>query len=302
MDSRMMLRILLWCVILWTAGAQIRHMGRLNTSQSIKLGFNSTDPFEWLEYEFSTNYKKVLFELTTTPSEDPMYKQRIILSDMPYHYCPQRCSEEPNYCTAITNRISAKTEAMFSKWFPTLFVYIVNQHPMPHNMMLSDDSEGNLELDTTIFSDALAETTPGFPIFDLKPSHLESGWKIVHSIVPQCAGLSLRDCIDPAFCTTDCSLLTCQNNDGGDLFSLCTASDITNETLFDVCSAHSQFQQNYTMRTCRNPTEYNPSLSQTSAGLLMLWLVVLGTVIFSTCCYALRLGKNSEATSMFCPS
>jgi hypothetical protein len=95
--------------------AEITNMGYLKAGQRVSLSFNNTNPNDCLEYTFMTNYKKVYFDLITTPTNDLRYKQRIIFSDLPFEKCPQKCTETPNYCTAISNKIYSQAQGMFSK-------------------------------------------------------------------------------------------------------------------------------------------------------------------------------------------
>jgi len=261
-------------------------------------------PGDWHEYLFMTNYKKVLFELTTTPSTDSRYRQRIILSDMRYSSCPERCSEETNYCTAVSNRLYAKTEAMFSKCFPTLYIYIINQSPSVLNMIENEaieSSDSNFEAKITQLQDVDQQTTNGSPIFTLKPSHLQLSWRVIDSIVPQWASLSKKDCVDPAFCTTDWELLTWRSDTGDSLFSLCTASSFKSHELFDICTSHADFHQNYTLSHCENPVPYNPTLPDTAASILLLSLAFMGLMIGWVWCYNIRLTKTNEVPCDVCP-
>jgi hypothetical protein len=201
----------------FTIYAAVNNMGYLHAAKEVTLSYNDTSPDNCLEYKFMTNYKKVFFNLVTTPSTDPKYRQRIILSDMQHTVCPQRCSEEPNYCNAISNRIFAQTQATFSKCFPTLYVYIVNL-PQPTNLLadfldsvkdIESSSESNVELVSTFngkfegIQNLVEQSSDGTPLFNLYPTHLSQTCKVIDSIVPKCASLPNSDCIDPAFCTLD---------------------------------------------------------------------------------------------------
>lgn len=107
--------ILLLSIVLSIVNCKVINSGYLNAGKEVTLTFDNTNPDDCLEYYFMTNYKKVYFNLVTTPSSVVKYKQRIILSDMPFSKCPQKCTEEPNYCTAISNRVFSQTQATFSK-------------------------------------------------------------------------------------------------------------------------------------------------------------------------------------------
>lgn len=319
-QSKSMARILMLQILsmLWMyCQAGISKMGYLNAGQKVSLIFNSTNANDCLEYTFATNYKKVYFDLITTPTLDPKYKQRIILSDLPFAKCPVRCSEEPNYCTAISNRIFSQTQAMFSKWFPTLYIYIVNQ-PVANTgyLELPDDSaiidkigDSNLEVHRSNIVAAGVEGVPESssttPMFTLIPTHLSEGWKIITmDFLPQCASLGISQCITPVFCTTECSLLTCQTETGENIFSLCTGSNSTAEELDLICQSHSKYGGVNTVSKCTNPIEYNPSLSETTVSILLL---VCALMAMFACCvfwYNIRLLKTGEIPCdlcTFCP-
>ena len=102
-------------ILMMYCSAEITNMGYLKAGQRVSLSFNNTNPNDCLEYTFMTNYKKVYFDLITTPTNDLRYKQRIIFSDLPFEKCPQKCTETPNYCTAISNKIYSQAQGMFSK-------------------------------------------------------------------------------------------------------------------------------------------------------------------------------------------
>lgn len=210
------LALLLLILFPMLVSMKIINKGYLSAGKEVTISFDSTNPEDCLEYEFMTNYKKVYFDLVTTPSSDPKFRQRIILTDMPFTKCPLKCTEEPNYCTAISNRIYSQTQATFSKCFPTLFIYIVNQIPPTTNLQeflgsvedLETTGDSNMEIDSTLSNlaerqNSLAEITETMPVFNLTPTHLGQGCKILDNLVPQCASLANHDCINPAFCTTE---------------------------------------------------------------------------------------------------
>ena len=58
---------------------------------------------------------------------------------------------------------------------------------------------------------------------------------------PRCASLPFHECVDPYYCTPDCSLLTCKGGDGQNLFQLCATSGITDEQASQVCNSHYAF-------------------------------------------------------------
>lgn len=171
--------------------------GYLHADSEYSLTFNSTNPNDCLEYMFMTNYKKVFFDLVTTPSIKDNFKQRIILTDMPHTVCPQKCTELPNYCTAISNRLYSETQATFSKCFPTLYIYVINQPPtttllsefIDEALTIENNDEDNIELATVNINksqlvdiEQVSETTP---IFKLRPSHLTAGCRVLQSVMPR---------------------------------------------------------------------------------------------------------------------
>lgn len=304
--------------ILWMyCQAGISKMGHLNAGQKVSLIFNSTNANDCLEYTFATNYKKVYFDLITTPTTDQKYRQRIILSDLPFAKCPLKCTEEPNYCTAISNRIFSQTQAMFSKWFPILYIYIVNKPDtsigyleLPdENTEIEKIGDSNLEVYksriTTAAAEGVPESSSTTPMFTLTPNHLDRGWKIITmDFLPQCASLGVSQCINPAFCTTDCSLLTCQTESGENVFSLCTGTNSTAEEMDLICQSHSKYGGVNKVAKCTNPILYKPSLSETSVSILLLaWALM---AMFACCifCYNIRLLKTGEIPCdlcTFCP-
>ena len=279
-------------------------MGYLNASKSYNLTYDSINPDEWLEYKFNTNYKKVLFDLATIPDNDDYYKQRIIISNLPYDKCPQKCSEEPNYWTAITNRHYAKTEAMISRCFPTFYIYVINIRVLYLNLIEDDHpsySDAYSEFKTTMLNDQKPEEGHKLPVFDLTPKHLEAGCRVAKSDIPECAPLSKDDCINPGFCTTNCSLLTCRSDEGNELFSVCTSTNSVDQSFTDICSAHANFNKNYTLSKCENPIVYNPSLPQSVASILLLLLATMMLMIICICCYNIHLTRTNKAPCDVCP-
>ena len=304
MNLHRMILLALFSSVLVMSQSKIIQMGHLNAGELKDLTFNKNSVDDCLEYTFMTNYKKILFELLLTPSTDTNYKQRVILSDFQFSTCPQKCREEPNYCTVVSNQIYSKTEAMFSKWFPKLYVYIVNLPTFKMLNMLEqeDNNVGKLDLKTTQLVEE--RTTDKMPIFSLLPVHLPQGCQILNDLVPQCASLSAKDCINPELCTTECDLLTCQADDGSNLFSLWTPTSFTAETLTGIWSAHSKFNEKYSLGKCMNPIPYYPTLADTAASILLLCLAFMGGLITCVCIYNLRLNKTNQEPCdicMFCP-
>ena len=309
--------ILLLSIVLSIVNCKVINSGYLNAGKEVTLTFDNTNPDDCLEYYFMTNYKKVYFNLVTTPSSVVKYKQRIILSDMPFSKCPQKCTEEPNYCTAISNRVFSQTQATFSKWFPTLYIYVINQIPTTTNLVdfldsvkdLESVNDSNLEIVSSLHNlnqnqdvNALEETTDSPPLFTLTPSHLDQGCRLItKNLVPKCASLAKDDCVNPAFCTEECSLLTCQSDSGEKLFSLCTASNYTEDQLTKICESHAEFGKNYTWTKCENPIPYPDSLSETAVSIFLLSWVTMGLFVVCVCCYNLRLLKSGEVPWDVCP-
>lgn len=292
MKGRSTLMLLLLLLLPMLITAKIINKGYLTAGKEVEISFDSVNPDDCLEYNFMTNYKKVYYSLTTTPSTNVNFKQRIILTDMPFSKCPQRCTEEPNYCTAISNKIFSQTQATFSKCFPTLYIYIINQPATTTNLVgfldsvsdLESIGDSNLEISSTLNNlvDAntnLQDVTEKSPIFTLTPTHLTNGCKILDDLVPQCASLSSDDCINPAFCTTKCGLLTCQSGSGENLFSLCTANNYTQGQLQNICSAHANYGDQYKWSKCENPIPYNPSLSETAVSILLVCCVMMTLLV-----------------------
>jgi hypothetical protein len=288
--------LIIWLILLVNlCSSVIIQKGYLHAGTEYSLNFTNTNPADCLEYTFMTNYKKVYFDLITTPSKNASYKQRIILTDTPHTTCPQKWSEEPNYCTAISNRIYSETQATFSKWFPTLYVYIINQPPIATALSEFIDEAQRIENSD---EDNIEHTTP---IFKLKPAHLKSGCTVLENILPRCAALSNSDCINAAFCTTDWGLLTCQSATNDALFSLCTSADDTPQMLTEICSAHASFSANYNWEKWNNPVPYAPSLSESQVSIFLLSCLLMTSFIFCVCCYNIRLLKNGEAPCDICP-
>lgn len=287
--------------------------GYLHADTEYSLTFNSTNPDDCLEYKFMTNYKKVFFDLVTTPTTKANFKQRIILTDMPNTVCPQKCTELPNYCTAISNRLYSETQATFSKWFPTLYIYVINQPPtatllsefIDEALTVENSDQDNIELATVNINSSelvdIQEVSETTPIFKIKPSHLTVGCRVLQSVQPRWAALSNSDCINSAFCTTEWGLLQCQSAEKNTLFSLCTSSEETEEELLKICSAHSEYSPNYLWQKCENPIEYSSSLSETAVSIFLLSLVLMTLFIFYVCCFSIFYFFDKSETITYLP-
>jgi hypothetical protein len=139
----------------------------------------------------------------------------------------------------------------------------------------------------------------------LIPSHLSQGWKIITmDYLPQCASLGNLNCIDPAFCTIDCSLLSCNSESGENLFKLWTASNTTAEDMNLICSAHYKYGGVTKVEKCANPIPYKPSLSETSVSLMLLIWALMAMFVICVFWYNIRLLKTGEIPCdlcAFCP-
>lgn len=163
---------------------------------------------------------------------------------------------------------------------------MINQIPTTTNLVdfldsvkdLESVNDSNLEIVSSLHNlnqkqdvNALAEITDSPPLFTLTPSHLDQGCRLLtKNLVPKCASLAKDDCVNPAFCTEECSLLTCQSDSGEKLFSLCTASNYTEDQLTKICESHAEFGKNYTWTKCENPIPYPDSLSETAVSIFLL--------------------------------
>ncbi len=140
-----------------------------------------------------TNYKKGYFDLVTTPSSDPRYQQKIVLSDMPHERCPTHCSSEPNYCQSISNRVFSQTQAVFSKCFPILYIYVVNQAPVSNLAGFIEENGIGEEEEIVEFTppNTLVEivdvdqVSEKEPVFTIKPEHLETDCLTLINVLPK---------------------------------------------------------------------------------------------------------------------
>ena len=313
---RLFIPIFLYTLILVPSiSAEIFHQGYLNASQQVSLSLDDLNPENCNEYVFMTNYKQGYFDLITTPSSKAGYDQRIILSDMPFKTCPHKWSEEPNYCKAISNRIFSETQGTFSKCFPALYVYIINQRPIQLGFeeFLEDLQENSLDSDLNIIIESfeeksefvhiskIAKISDSLPVFTLTPSHLNSNCRTIDNILPKWASLSNKECINQAFCTTECGLLTCQSETKEKLFSICTGSNLKEPDFISIWSDHAKASLNYEWAQCDNPLSYNDSLTETEVSIFLIFWAFMTLLVSCACCYNLRLIKTGEAPCEVCP-
>ena len=291
-------------------------MGYLNAGEEMQLYYNSTYDQDWLEYKFMTNYKKVYFNLITNPSTSDKFKQRIILSNIPYDKCPHKWMEGNNFCHAVSNKIYSENQVMYSKWFPTLFIYIINQ-PVSGSTFIQQEisqyesnykdlllEKSNSQIIAAGIDDDNDILEPA-PVFTLTPVHLEQGCLMISSeLMPRWASLGNDHWIDPAFCTRYWKLLNWLSNSGENLFSLCTASILTDEDLNTIWSAHILYEGSLVQTNWVNPIPYEPSLSKTTVSILLVILLLMGVTVIWVFAYNIRLLKTGEVPWEFwclCP-